>query len=82
MMIGISSLACLTGGFYRYQLCKKTGGYMQIELIQHGTLLNSKGKLSQIGWSGQPLLDCNLEAARFYSMRFFQRLRIKRSSQE
>ncbi len=51
---------------------------MQNELIQHGTLLNSDGKLSQIGWSRQPLLDCNLEAARFYRLRFFQRYRIKR----
>jgi hypothetical protein len=51
---------------------------MQIELNQPGALLAPDGSLEQIGWSRQPLLDCNLEAARFYAMRAFQRLRIKR----
>ena len=51
---------------------------MQIELNQPGALLKTDGRLAQIGWSRQPLLDCNLEAARFYSMRLFQSLRIKR----
>jgi hypothetical protein len=51
---------------------------MQIELNQLGTLLNPDGRLAQIGWSRQPMLDCNLEAARFYSLRPFQSLRIKR----
>jgi hypothetical protein len=36
------------------------------------------GKLAQVGWSRQPLLDCNLDAAHFYALRPFQRLRIKR----
>jgi len=51
---------------------------MQIELKQPGALLTPDGQLAQIGWSRQPLLECNLEAARFYSMRPFQRFRIKR----
>ncbi|HDD25074.1 MAG TPA: DUF2804 domain-containing protein [Chloroflexi bacterium] len=41
-------------------------------------LLDEQGNLTQIGWARQPLLDCNLEAARFYALRFLQRLRIKR----
>jgi len=51
---------------------------MQIELNRTGALLNPDGSLAQIGWSRQPLLDCNLDAARFYAVRPFQRLRIKR----
>jgi hypothetical protein len=51
---------------------------MQIELTEKGKLLDSHGKLAQVGWSRQPLLDCNLERARFYNFRFFQRFRIKR----
>jgi len=51
---------------------------MQIELTQPGPLLRPDGRLAQIGWSRQPLLDCNLEAARFYAVRPFQRFRIKR----
>jgi hypothetical protein len=51
---------------------------MQIELNHPGMLLSPDGSLAQIGWSRQPLLDCNLEAAHFYSIRAFQRLRIKR----
>jgi hypothetical protein len=51
---------------------------MQIELTQPGPLLTPEGSLAQIGWSRQPLLDCNLEAAHFYSVRPFQHLRIKR----
>jgi ATP-binding cassette subfamily B protein len=31
-----------------------------------------------MGWSRQPLLDCKLEDARFYSLRALQRFRIKR----
>ena len=31
-----------------------------------------------MGWSRQPLLDCNLENARFYALRPLQRLRLKR----
>ncbi len=51
---------------------------MQTELTQPGPLLNTQGRLAQIGWSRQPLLDCNLEAARFYALRPLQRFRIKR----
>lgn len=51
---------------------------MQNELTRSSPLLDSQGNLVQIGWSRQPLLDCNLENARFYSFRFLQRFRIKR----
>ncbi len=50
----------------------------QTELTQPSPLLNTDGTLTQIGWSRQSLLDCNLEKARFYSLRFLQRFRIKR----
>lgn len=51
---------------------------MQTELKQSGKLLDSSGKLLQVGWSRQPLLDCNLENANFYDFRALQRFRIKR----
>jgi hypothetical protein len=51
---------------------------MQTELTQRGSLLNPDGHLTQVGWARQPLLECNLEAARFYAIRPFQRFRIKR----
>lgn len=53
---------------------------MQTELAVPGPLLNADGRPAQVGWSRQPLLDCNLEAARFYPfpLRLFQRFRIKR----
>ena len=51
---------------------------MQMELTQPGPLLDSQGRLSQVGWSRQPVLDCNLENARFYALRPLQRFRIKR----
>jgi hypothetical protein len=51
---------------------------MQTELTQPGPLLQPDGKLAQVGWSRQPLLDCNLEDARFYALRPLQRFRIKR----
>ncbi len=51
---------------------------MQTKLTQAGPLLNPNGCLAQVGWSPQPLLDCNLEAARFYALRPFQHFRIKR----
>ncbi|MFZ5809953.1 MAG: DUF2804 domain-containing protein [Chloroflexota bacterium] len=51
---------------------------MQHELTQPGPLLKASGDLAQVGWSRQPLLDCNLEAARFYPLRFLQRFRLKR----
>ena len=51
---------------------------MQTELSHPGALLTPDGRLAQVGWSRQPLLDCNLEAASFYGVRSFQRFRIKR----
>ncbi len=51
---------------------------MQTELTQPGPLLQGDGHLAQTGWSRHPLLDCNLEAARFYGLRPLQRFRIKR----
>ncbi|MDR3578116.1 MAG: DUF2804 domain-containing protein [Anaerolineaceae bacterium] len=51
---------------------------MQTELVQASPLLQPDGQLSQIGWSRQPLLDCNLESAHFYALCPLQRLRIKR----
>ncbi len=51
---------------------------MQTELTQPGKLLESDGRLAQVGWARQQLLDCNLEAARFYLLKPFQRFRIKR----
>ena len=51
---------------------------MQIELTQPGPLLDAQGYLAQVGWAGQPQLECNLENARFYALRFLQRFRIKR----
>jgi hypothetical protein len=51
---------------------------MQTLLTQPGKLLDSQGKLTQVGWSPQPLLECNLENARFYTIKPFQRFRIKR----
>ncbi len=50
----------------------------QIELTQPTPLLAADGQLLQVGWSRQPLLDCNLEHARFYSWHFLQQFRIKR----
>jgi hypothetical protein len=50
----------------------------QIELTQPSPLLAADGQLTQVGWSRRPLLDCNLENARFYPLHFLQRLRIKR----
>lgn len=51
---------------------------MQTELTQPGPLLGPSGELAQVGWSRQPILDCNLEAAQFYALRPLQRFRIKR----
>ncbi len=51
---------------------------MQTEITQPGPLLMPDGKLAQVGWARQPLLDCNLEAARFYAIQPLQRFRIKR----
>jgi hypothetical protein len=43
-----------------------------------GALLDAQGNLTDIGWARQPLLDCNLDKAHFYRLRFMQWLRIKR----
>jgi hypothetical protein len=51
---------------------------MQTELTQPGSLLQADGKLAQVGWARQPILDCNLESARFYALTPMQRFRIKR----
>lgn len=51
---------------------------MQTEITRPGPLLLSDGNLAQIGWSRQPQLDCNLEAARIYALRGLQRFRLKR----
>ncbi|OGN73586.1 MAG: hypothetical protein A2X25_14700 [Chloroflexi bacterium GWB2_49_20] len=51
---------------------------MQTELTQPGPLLQPNGQLADIGWARQPVLDCNLEAARFYALRSLQHFRIKR----
>jgi hypothetical protein len=52
----------------------------QNELTQSSSLLDKYGGLIQVGWSPQPLLDCNLERAAFYGFlkRPLQRFRIKR----
>src|SRR3989304_8551868 len=46
-----------------------TNANMQTELHTPGPLLAPDGRLAQVGWSRQPLLDCNLESARFYRWR-------------
>lgn len=51
---------------------------MQTELSQPGPLLDTRGRPAQVGWLRQPLLDCNLEQARFYPWRPLQRFRLKR----
>jgi hypothetical protein len=51
---------------------------MQNELTNPGILLDAQGRLSQTGWARWPLLDCNLENARFYPLHFLQRFRLKR----
>lgn len=50
----------------------------QQEITAAGPLLTPDGRLASVGWSRQPLLDCNLESARFYRARCLQRWRIKR----
>ncbi|HEY67393.1 MAG TPA: DUF2804 domain-containing protein [Thermoflexia bacterium] len=51
---------------------------LQRELHGPSPLLDDQGNLVQVGWARQPVLDCNLEAARFYALRPLQRFRIKR----
>jgi len=53
-------------------------GSSQHELCQPSALLDEQGNLVQVGWARQPLLNCNLENARFYALRPLQRFRIKR----
>lgn len=48
------------------------------EISRPSPLLDDQGSLIQVGWARQPLLDCNLENARFYAFRPLQRFRIKR----
>lgn len=50
----------------------------QHQLNGAGPLLERDGSLANVGWARQPLLDCNLENASFYRLRFLQALRIKR----
>lgn len=50
----------------------------QVELFDPGNLLDSSGKLSQIGWARHPYLDCNLEDLHFCPIKSFQFLRVKR----
>ena len=49
----------------------------QKELLTPSALLDAQGRLTQVGWARQPLLDCNLENARFYALRPWQRMRTK-----
>jgi hypothetical protein len=51
---------------------------MQRELTAPSALLDEHGRLVQVGWARQPLLDCNLEDARFYRFRPLQAMRLKR----
>ncbi len=53
---------------------------IQHEILTSSPLLDPRGRLTQAGWARAPLLDCNLEAVRFYppALRFLQRLRVKR----
>ncbi len=51
---------------------------VQQELKEPSPLLDAAGRLTRVGWSRQPLLDCNLENVRFYAFRPLQRFRIKR----
>jgi hypothetical protein len=52
----------------------------QQEITQATPLLDQQGQLTQVGWARQPLLDCNLDAVRFYPplLRPLQRFRVKR----
>lgn len=56
----------------------ETGIAVQREINQPSPLLDPQGNVVQAGWSRQPVWDCNLENARFYRFRPFQRFRIKR----
>ncbi|MBN2045605.1 MAG: DUF2804 domain-containing protein [Anaerolineales bacterium] len=51
---------------------------MQHEITTGGPLLEKDGSLAQVGWARHPNLDCNLEDVNFYTLKFFQRFRVKR----
>ena len=53
---------------------------LQQEITVPASLLDAQGRLNAAGWAREPLLDCNLEAVRFYPapFRFLQRFRVKR----
>ncbi len=51
---------------------------MQIEITNPSPLLQADGRLTQVGWARQPVLDANLEDARFYPFKPLQRFRLKR----
>jgi len=51
---------------------------METELTKPSSLLTAEGELTQVGWSRQPLLDCNLENVGFYRFGPAQFLRVKR----
>lgn len=51
---------------------------MQAEIKAPSPLLDTGGRLRQVGWSRQPLLDCNLEQLDFYRCHVLQPLRVKR----
>lgn len=52
----------------------------QHEILAPSSLLDARGRLTQIGWARAPLLDCNLEQVAFYPrpLHMLQRLRVKR----
>lgn len=51
----------------------------QHRITKPGPLLKPDGSLADIGWSPQPLLDCNLESAHSQGTpRFWQPMRVKR----
>jgi hypothetical protein len=51
---------------------------MQTEITEAGPLLLPSGRLAQVGWARQPLLESNLAEVNFYPGRFMQSYRIKR----
>lgn len=50
----------------------------QTLITQAANLLEENGDLSSVGWSPQPLLDCNLDKTNFYRFHLFQPFRMKR----
>lgn len=49
----------------------------QKQLKAPGKLLDQDGNLTQAGWATQQVLDCNLENAHFYKLKFMQGMRMK-----